>query len=77
MQATVHAFDPTTRSGTLVTDDGVLLPLAPEAVEGSALRTLRQGQRLTVTVTGRGAQARVTAIALESVGHVPANPSRP
>ncbi|HEY6796299.1 MAG TPA: hypothetical protein VI248_16610, partial [Kineosporiaceae bacterium] len=77
MQATVHAFDPTTRSGTVVTDDGVLVPLAREVLEKSPLRTLRQGQRLTVTIAGLGAQAQVTSIALESVGQVPAHPSRP
>lgn len=77
MQATVHVFDPTSRTGSVVTDDGVLVPLAPEALEESALRTLRSGQRLTVDITGRGPAARVTRIAIESVGHVPARSSRP
>lgn len=77
MQATVHSFDPTTGSGTVVTDAGVLVPLSPKAFETSALRTLRQGQRLTVTITGRGAQAQVATIAIETVGMVPGNPSRP
>jgi 2-phospho-L-lactate guanylyltransferase len=77
MQATVHSFDPDTRGGTVVTDDGILVPLGPRAVEESALRTLRQGQRLIVTITGRGSRAEVTAIAIENVGVVPANPSRP
>jgi 2-phospho-L-lactate/phosphoenolpyruvate guanylyltransferase len=77
MQATVHGFDPTTHSGSVVTDAGVLLPFGREAFEASPLRTLRQGQRLTVTVAGRGSQAHVTSIALESVGVVPGNPSRP
>jgi len=77
MQATVHSFDPNTRSGTLVTDAGVLVPLDRQVVEDSALRTLRQGQRLTVTLAGRGAAARVTSIAIETVGMVPSRPSRP
>jgi 2-phospho-L-lactate/phosphoenolpyruvate guanylyltransferase len=77
MQATVHAFDPDTRSGTVVTDGGVLVPLSPQAFEESALRTLRPGQRLTVVITGIGAQAQVTALAIESVGNVPDAQSRP
>ncbi len=39
MQATVHVFDPTSRTGSVVTDDGVLVPLAPEALE-AVLRSL-------------------------------------
>jgi 2-phospho-L-lactate guanylyltransferase len=77
MQATVHSFDPNTRSGSVVTDSGVLVPLPGEVFDASALRTLRQGQRLTVTIAGRGAAAQVTSIAIESVGMVPAHPSRP
>jgi 2-phospho-L-lactate guanylyltransferase len=77
MQATVHRFDPNTFSGAVVTDDGVLLPLDRTVVESSALRTLRVGQRLTIDVEGRGRDARVSRIALESVGHVPSRPSRP
>ena len=77
MQATVHSFDPDSRSGSVVTDEGIVVPLAPTALADSALRTLRPGQRLTVTLTGRGMQARVTQIAIESVGVVPTRPSRP
>ena len=77
MQATVHSFDPTSRTGVLVTDGGVLVPLADEAFDASALRTLRPGQRLTVEITGRGTDARAVRIALESVGLVPTRPSRP
>jgi hypothetical protein len=77
MQATVHVFDPTSRTGSVVTDGGVLIPLAPEAFEESALRTLRSGQRLTVEISGRGTAARVTRIAIETVGQVPARGSRP
>jgi len=77
VQATVHRFDPTTRSGSVVTDAGVVLPFTPEAFDASPLRTLRPGQRLTVTATGAGAQATVTALALGLVGVVPSRGSRP
>lgn len=77
MQATVHQFDPATRGGSVVTDGGELLPFEAPAFDTSPLRWLRPGQRLTVTVEGTGTQARVTSLALGSVGVVPAKPSRP
>jgi 2-phospho-L-lactate guanylyltransferase len=77
VQATVHHFDPATRSGNVVTDEGELLPFGGKAFDESPLRMLRPGQRLTVTVTGTGANAHVTGLALGTVGVVPAKPSRP
>jgi hypothetical protein len=77
VQATVHRFDPTTRSGSVVTDAGVVLPFATAVFEASPLRMLRPGQRLTVTVAGSGAHAKVTGMALGLVGVIPARPSRP
>ncbi len=50
MQATVHSYDPETASGTLLADDGMLVPFGPEAFSRSRLRLLRPGQRLTVEV---------------------------
>ncbi|MDC5697223.1 cold-shock protein [Intrasporangium calvum] len=50
MQATVHAFDPTLQTGSVIRDDGVLLPFDSAAFEGSGLRLVRVGQRLTVDV---------------------------
>lgn len=40
-------FDPATGVGSVVTDDGVELDLAPDAMFGSGLRHLRPGQRVT------------------------------
>lgn len=77
MQATVHSFDQATRSGSVVTDDGELLPFAGSALDSSPMRLLRPGQRLTVTVTGSGRDASVTGLALGTVGVVPDKPSRP
>jgi hypothetical protein len=77
VQATVHRFDPTTSSGSVVTDAGVVLPFATAVFEASPLRMLRQGQRLTVTVVGSGTHAKVTGLALGLVGVVPTRPSRP
>jgi 2-phospho-L-lactate guanylyltransferase len=50
MQATVHRFDPETRTGSVLRDDGVELTFTAPAFEASGLRLLRVGQRLTVDV---------------------------
>jgi 2-phospho-L-lactate guanylyltransferase len=77
VQATVHRFDPTTRSGSVVTDDGLLVPFDADAFGKSRLRHVRTGQRLTVVVEGAGPDARVVAMSLGTVGVPPARPSRP
>jgi cold shock CspA family protein len=48
MQGTVSTFDPGTRSGTLLLDDGTELAFGAEAFDRSGLRQLRLGQRLTI-----------------------------
>jgi 2-phospho-L-lactate guanylyltransferase len=50
MQATVHSFDPETRSGSVLSDEGLRLPFVAETFDESGLRLLRSGQRLTVEV---------------------------
>ncbi|MEW1954126.1 2-phospho-L-lactate guanylyltransferase [Terrabacter sp. NPDC080008] len=50
MQATVHRFDPETHTGSVLRDDGVELSFEAPAFDGSGLRLLRVGQRLTVDV---------------------------
>jgi 2-phospho-L-lactate/phosphoenolpyruvate guanylyltransferase len=77
VQATVHRFDPATRSGSVVTDDGLLVPFDASAFGGSSLRHVRTGQRLTVVVEGAGPDAHVVAMSLGTVGRPPARPSRP
>lgn len=62
MQATVSAYDPATRSGRLLLDDGVELPFAPEALGGTGLRLLRPGQRVRLTTAGEGADLRVLTL---------------
>jgi 2-phospho-L-lactate guanylyltransferase len=77
VQATVHRFDAATRSGTVLTDAGVLLPFDADAFATSRLRHVRTGQRLTVVVDGVEAEARVVTMSLGTVGRPPARPSRP
>lgn len=50
MQATVHTFDPTERTGSVLLDDGLELPFSADAFDASGLRLLRSGQRLTIDV---------------------------
>jgi 2-phospho-L-lactate guanylyltransferase len=77
VQATVHRFDPTTRSGSVVTDAGVLVPFDADVFSASGLRHVRTGQRLTVVVQGAADAAHVVAMSLGTVGRAPARPSRP
>ncbi len=48
MQGVVKAYDPITRDGIVVTDDGQMTEyeLASDALEGSIFRMLRPGQRV-------------------------------
>lgn len=50
MQATVRSFDPQTRSGTVLLDDGLELPYGREAFDAGAVRLLRVGQRVRIEV---------------------------
>ena len=52
VQATVLTFDAASRHGTLVTDDGVRLDMPAVALDGSGLRHLRPGQRVTCVRDG-------------------------
>lgn len=54
MQATVLRYDAATRTGEVVTDDGVRLTMAPDALDGSGLRHLRPGQRVSCVAAGDG-----------------------
>lgn len=52
MQATVSSFDPATRAGAVLLDDGVEIPFGSEALAGSGLRFLRPGQRVRLETSG-------------------------
>ena len=54
MQATVLRYDAATRGGEVVTDDGVRLAIVPGGLDGSGLRHLRPGQRVSCTRTDDG-----------------------
>lgn len=48
MQATVRSFDPQTRSGSVLLDDGVELPYDRDAFDAGGVRLLRVGQRVRI-----------------------------
>lgn len=61
MQGTVSAFDPDSRSGELLLDDGTPLEFGREAFDLSGLRLLRVGQRLRVE---QGPDGRIEMLAI-------------
>ena len=55
MQGVVRMFDPQTGEGVVMRDvDRAELTLAPNALEGSLFRMLRQGQRVNFELDGDG-----------------------
>jgi len=70
MQATVRTYDPQTRSGTVLLDDGIELPYDTAAFDAGGLRLVRFGQRVRIEVDATS--ARVTFLTLATL---PARPS--
>ena len=64
MQATVGSFDPVTRSGTVLLDDGTELPYSADAFDAGGLLRTRVGQRVRIRTTGSGATLHVSFLTL-------------
>lgn len=64
LQATVHEFDATTGAGSVITDQGEVIPFAADAWQFGALRLMRQGQRVSGTIAGSGVNAAITSLTL-------------
>jgi CspA family cold shock protein len=55
MQGVVKVYDPLTREGVIVTDtDRSEFALAPDALDTSLFRLLRQGQRVVFELNAQG-----------------------
>lgn len=67
-QATVHRFDGESGAGAVITDAGSVIPFEPDAWTSGPLRTLRVGQRLTVTLASDDDRA-ITAMTLVTFPH--------
>ncbi|GAA1595053.1 hypothetical protein GCM10009731_55500 [Streptomyces globosus] len=66
MQATAYTYDPTTRSGSVLLDDGTPVPFEAPAFDAGGLRLLRPGQRVRIETEGRGASLRITLVTLQT-----------
>ncbi|MFG2086487.1 MULTISPECIES: cold-shock protein [unclassified Spirillospora] len=62
MQGTVKDFDASTRSGSVLLDDGTELPFDGEAFTAGGLRLLRLGQRVNLAMDGD----RITVVTLST-----------
>jgi cold shock CspA family protein len=60
VQGVIKAYDPSSKDGIVVRDtDLAEVDLAPDALEGSVFRLLRQGQRVIFDLDGEGRATRL------------------
>ncbi|MGW7223912.1 hypothetical protein [Streptomyces sp. NPDC054826] len=64
MQATAYTYDPESRSGQVLLDDGTPVPFDAPAFDAGGLRLLRPGQRVRVEAEGEGEDRRITLVTL-------------
>ncbi|MER6164758.1 hypothetical protein [Streptomyces violaceorubidus] len=78
MQATAYTYDPESRSGQVLLDDGTPVPFDAAAFDAGGLRLLRPGQRVRIETeetetetgaeagAGAGAGRRITLVTLQT-----------
>ncbi|ARZ67660.1 hypothetical protein M1P56_26745 [Streptomyces sp. HU2014] len=66
MQATAYTYDPQTRSGSVLLDDGTPVPFDAAAFDAGGLRLLRPGQRVRIVVEDAPEGRRVTLVTLQT-----------
>jgi len=66
MQATSYTWDPDTRCGSVLLDDGTPLPFGAAAFDAGGLRLLRPGQRVRIRTAGEGGERRVVFVTLQT-----------
>ncbi|PZS26243.1 MAG: hypothetical protein DLM59_18625 [Pseudonocardiales bacterium] len=64
MQATVRSYDPETRTGSVLLDDGTPVDFGRTAFDAGGLRLLRLGQRVRLDTHANGTILRVTIATL-------------
>ncbi|KOV66054.1 hypothetical protein [Streptomyces sp. MMG1121] len=67
MQATAYTYDPTTRSGHVLLDDGTPVPYDTAAFDAGGLLLLRPGQRVRIETEGEGDALRITLVTLQTL----------
>ncbi|MEU3756137.1 hypothetical protein AB0H17_25785 [Streptomyces olivoreticuli] len=65
MQATAYTYDPQTRSGSVLLDDGTPVPFGTAAFDAGGLRLLRPGQRVRIE-RAEGQRGEVTLVTLQT-----------
>ncbi|MFE9170106.1 MULTISPECIES: hypothetical protein [Streptomyces] len=66
MQATAYTYDPESRSGQVLLDDGTPVPFEAPAFDAGGLRLLRPGQRVRIETEGEGDGLRITLVTLQT-----------
>ncbi|MEU2183530.1 hypothetical protein [Streptomyces thermolilacinus] len=66
MQATAYTYDPETRSGSVLLDDGTPVEFGADAFDAGGLRLLRVGQRVRIETEGEGGSLRITLVTLQT-----------
>ncbi|GAA2283795.1 hypothetical protein GCM10010415_61850 [Streptomyces atrovirens] len=66
MQATAYTYDPDSRSGQVLLDDGTPVPFDAPAFDAGGLLLLRPGQRVRVETEGEGGARRITLVTLQT-----------
>ncbi len=66
MQATAYTYDPDSRSGQVLLDDGTPVAFDAAAFDAGGLRLLRPGQRVRLETEGEGASLRITLVTLQT-----------
>ncbi|MGP3972544.1 hypothetical protein ACTWQF_00655 [Streptomyces sp. 8N114] len=67
MQATAYTYDPKSRSGSVLLDDGTPLPFEAPAFDAGGLRLLRPGQRVRIELEGEAEARRITLVTLQTL----------
>ncbi|MFD7324688.1 hypothetical protein ACFV9D_26915 [Streptomyces sp. NPDC059875] len=69
MQATAYTYDPETRSGSVLLDDGTPVEFGAEAFDAGGLLLLRPGQRVRIETEagGEGGPLRITLVTLQTL----------
>ncbi|CAL9433203.1 hypothetical protein SUDANB145_02084 [Streptomyces sp. enrichment culture] len=70
MQATAYTYDPDSRCGQVLLDDGTPVPFDAAAFDAGGLRLLRPGQRVRIETEGSrgpGEGPRITLITLQTL----------
>ncbi|MFD7748427.1 hypothetical protein ACFV2V_19150 [Streptomyces sp. NPDC059698] len=66
MQATSYTYDPQTRCGSVLLDDGTPVEFDAAAFDAGGLLLLRPGQRVRVEGEGEGAALRISLVTLQT-----------